>query len=449
MTQVTDNFEQLRQMQRTNDCGECGSELTIRVDKVSGVYELVCARFPLEHNQQNFQVAEPPGMLATRDGETAGQLGLARYMSNETEARRAILAVQTKFQAQNLTILESAYFLGEYFNRGVNPLVGEAVPAAFRNKDQRDRQIVLIETEQGVLSIAKRGDPARYVSTPNVQPIMDAEKREAICGDPKAHVWEAKGKIMVNDQMIDSAPTWGWVLSKDFDSPRMAQIAKDNLPNQARVRAIKRWTKENFPDSFSVVAEQYQRNTGGDYEGEDLVVHVIDQRLEVLPAAVQKATAAERSEATRTASALPSKPGEARASVDPATGEIMRCPVHDVEWRPTKYGEQHPVESGGWCKPNQAYSDILKALASDMNVDAAALNELMKAQYGGKTASKLTALELAQFVNGQRLLSTPAATEPDPAEETPAEEPESGASEEQGVSTGDPEQSQETMFPPS
>ncbi|GAJ07553.1 unnamed protein product, partial [marine sediment metagenome] len=76
------------------------------------------------------------------------------------------------------------------------------------------------------------------------------DMKQDVCGDPDAYFWVARGKLNIGGDIIETAPTYGWLKTSDIQTDKAKRTPKDYLPgNQARVRAIKRWVRETFPEA--------------------------------------------------------------------------------------------------------------------------------------------------------------------------------------------------------
>jgi len=119
-----------------------------------------------------------------------------------------------------------------------------------------------IISEDGWLSLAARACPDQWAGPPRTMRLeeylqmQDAYKdkpyaevkeiakeiKDDLCSDPNAYVWVAIGHRKDQEDTIG----YGWY-KKSEDG-----IVAKNLPgNQARVRAIKRWVREVFPEAKS------------------------------------------------------------------------------------------------------------------------------------------------------------------------------------------------------
>jgi hypothetical protein len=155
----------------------------------------------------------------------------------------------------------------------------------------------MITTEDGALSMAARGCPEEYEGAPATMPLLehlmmkfkdrpleDLEKMaertaKDLCKDPKAWVWVALGK---RRSATTVNPVYGTFTHDDWEKARKSSKPAGDLPgNQARVRAVKHWARETFPESREKMLEltrDVAQRTGGVPELDDYIdaeYHVI------------------------------------------------------------------------------------------------------------------------------------------------------------------------------
>ncbi|MBA7663446.1 hypothetical protein ES703_71488 [subsurface metagenome] len=89
---------------------------------------------------------------------------------------------------------------------------------------------------------------------------------ESLCGDKDAWLWKATGrtKDMAEGQ---TSTAYGYYTRREHKQAEDRRTPAATQPgNQARIRAIKRWVRENFPDCrqrmMDLTAEWYQRAEG-------------------------------------------------------------------------------------------------------------------------------------------------------------------------------------------
>ena len=107
---------------------------------------------------------------------------------------------------------------------------------------------------------------------------MAARTAEQLCGDPTAWVWVAVGKRRSADT---ANMAYGWYTHTEQEHD--ANLPAGHLPgNQARVRAVKRWVRETFPEARQRMLEYTStlnaRSTGVKEAQEwiDAEYHILD-----------------------------------------------------------------------------------------------------------------------------------------------------------------------------
>jgi len=157
---------------------------------------------------------------------------------------------------------------------GLDPLLGEIVPTVFRVDKGTKQVLVPIITEMGMGSLAARARPEAWNGPPSVELVTDQELREAVSGDPDAIVWKATGRRRDWEPGREYS-TYGWITRSQMAEAVEKKKPSGELPgNQARVRAIKRWIMEAYPESASIVrgmASQIKAESEGADEALDII----------------------------------------------------------------------------------------------------------------------------------------------------------------------------------
>jgi hypothetical protein len=166
------------------------------------------------------------------------------------EVGTALALVKIRFPRADLDDPSAALFLWDCVRLDLDPFLGEIIPVTFKNKDRKVVQPVL--TEDGWLSLAARACPERWIGPPITEPITDKEFKKELCDDEDAWVWKASGKTRDGTESI----AYGWLKRKEWEKAKAANTPAGELPgNQARVRAIKRWVRETFPEARKKMME--------------------------------------------------------------------------------------------------------------------------------------------------------------------------------------------------
>lgn len=263
-------YEEMKQIVATQVCAQCGGELTIRTNPETGTLEIWCPHNPDHHGY----VERLTYTQAFRRGEIvhpAIQSAIERKMilPGGQPVGVALSMIQTRFPRADMDEPSAALFLWDCVRLDLDPLLGEIFPATFKvkGKDNIEHKVVQpIISEDGWLSLAARSCAEAWAGPPRTMRLEEylqtqdayrekpyAEVKEIakeikadLCKDPEAYVWVAVGHRKDQEDTI----AYGW-----YKKSEEGVVAK-NLPgNQARVRAIKRWVREVFPEAKAKMKE--------------------------------------------------------------------------------------------------------------------------------------------------------------------------------------------------
>lgn len=243
-------FEDGKQILKNSVC-ECGHELTLCWGGFWGINSFVirCGTDP-QGNLPGHQAAKErttPTQVARR-GET--QLPPERKLGVlSTYPLTTLMAmIKSRFPRADLDDPSAATFLLDCLRLDLDPLLGEIVPVTFKDSKTNRKIVTPILTEDGWLSLAARAVPDKWAGPPICTPVTDPEFKKDLLGPDGADawVWKATGKTKDGAESV----TYGWLKRKEWDKAQERGTPMAELPgNQARVRAIKRWVRETFPES--------------------------------------------------------------------------------------------------------------------------------------------------------------------------------------------------------
>jgi len=265
-----EQWEEMKNIVATQVCAQCGGELTIRSNPETRALEVWCPHNPGHHGY----VERLTYTQAFRRGEEvhpAIQSAIERKMilPGGQPVGVALSMIQTRFPRADMDEPSAALFLWDCVRLDLDPLLGEIFPATFKTKarDGTEKKVVQpIISEDGWLSLAARSCAEAWAGPPRTMRLeeylqtQDAYKEKPytevkeiakeikadLCKDPEAYVWVAVGHRKDQDDTI----AYGW-----YKKSEEGVVAK-NLPgNQARVRAIKRWVREVFPEAKAKMKE--------------------------------------------------------------------------------------------------------------------------------------------------------------------------------------------------
>jgi hypothetical protein len=165
--------------------------------------------------------------------------------------------VQARFPRAELDDASAAVFILDCLRLDLDPLLGEIVPVTFRDKRSGRRVVAPVLTEDGWLALAARACPDMWLGPPSTEPVTDEAFKEALLGEDgrDAYVWKAVGRVRRGGESVETV-AYGWLKRREWQQARQQGTPAGELPgNQARVRAVKRWVRESFPEARARMKE--------------------------------------------------------------------------------------------------------------------------------------------------------------------------------------------------
>jgi len=278
---MVDDYEEMKQIVATLVCAQCGGELTIHTNP-EGKLEVWCPYHPDHHG---YVERETYTQEFRRGAEIhpaiRDKIERKMILPGGQPVGVALAMIQTRFPRADMDEPSAALFLWDCVRLDLDPLLGEIFPVTFKvkAKDGTEKKVVQpLISEDGWLSLAARGCVEAWAGPPRTMRLeeylqtQDAYKEKPytevkeiakeikadLCKDPEAYVWVAIGHRKDEDDTI----TYGWY--KTSESKKTTREGKEyeistparDLPgNQARVRAIKRWVREVFPEAKAKMKE--------------------------------------------------------------------------------------------------------------------------------------------------------------------------------------------------
>jgi hypothetical protein len=283
-----EQYEEMKKVAADNLCSVCAGQLTIHTNPEKKTIEVGCLNREHHGFIERQSYTQMQRVEATKAGVIVDQM-TKRMMPRGTTAedfQQMMASLTAKYPDIGLDIPSAALFLMDCYRLGLEPLVGqpEIVPVVF-GKGTNHAVVVEIITEDGYLSGAQRADPEEWDGPPKTMPLQDyllslpqhknrslediekIAKRQAkdLCSDEDAWVWVALGKRKSGTR--EDSPSYGWFNKTDMEEAKKRGVISSKLPgNQARIRAIKRWVRENFPEwrqkMLDMTSEWIQRSAG-------------------------------------------------------------------------------------------------------------------------------------------------------------------------------------------
>ena len=275
-------YEEMKQIVATLVCAQCGGELTIHSNADSGKLEVWCPYHPDHHG---YVERETWTQEFRRGGEVhpaiRDKIERKMILPGGQPVGVALAMIQTRFPRADMDEQSAALFLWDAVRLDLDPLLGEIFPVTFKvtAKDGTEKKVVQpLISEDGWLSLAARSCAEAWAGPPTTMRLEEylqtqdayrekpyAEVKEIakeikvdLCKDPEAYVWVAVGHR--KDQ--DDVATYGWYKASETKKKtregkeyEISTPARDLPGNQARVRAIKRWVREVFPEAKARMKE--------------------------------------------------------------------------------------------------------------------------------------------------------------------------------------------------
>jgi len=363
--EITDEqYEEMKKIVATQVCAQCGGELTIRTNPETGNLEVWCPHNP-DHHGYVERLTYTQAMRRGEEVHPAIRANIERKMilPGGQPVGVALSMIQTRFPRADMDEPSAALFLWDCVRLDLDPLLGEIFPATFKTKakDGIEKRVVQpIISEDGWLSLAARSCAEAWAGPPKTMRLeeylqtQDAYKGKPytevkeiakeikvdLCKDPEAYVWVAIGHRKGQEDTV----TYGW-----YKKSEEGVVAK-NLPgNQARVRAIKRWVREVFPEAKARMKEMTATwmERAGDVRDIRNVIeaeyHIVTEEPPPKPGVGEKTSEA----AKKVGAAAPTKP---------------KAQTEKVETSPTAEEKTETIEGDGFSIDLDWLNESLNAL---------------------------------------------------------------------------------------
>jgi len=273
--------DEMKKITQENVCGVCGAELQIHTNPEKATIEVGC----LNREHHGFIERTTYTQEFRRGGEVHPAIrdNIERKMilPGGQPVGVALSMIQTRFPRADMDEPSAALFLWDCVRLDLDPLLGEIYPVTFKVKDKDGNEKKVVQpliSEDGWLSLAARSCAEAWAGPPRTMRLEEylqtqdayrekpyAEVKEIareikvdLCKDPEAYVWVAVG----HRKNQDDVATYGWYRASESKKKtregkeyEVFTPARDLPGNQARVRAIKRWVREVFPEAKAKMKE--------------------------------------------------------------------------------------------------------------------------------------------------------------------------------------------------
>lgn len=262
-------WAEMKQMAQDYVCTQCGGELTVHTNAEKGTIEVGCLN--PEHHGWIERETYTQSMRRGEDIHPAIRATIERKMMPKEELGRAMNMLALRYPKAIVDAGTATLFIMDCMRLDIDPLISpaEAIPVPFKTTLQDGTikpTIQMVITEDGWLSMAARGCPDRWAGSPSVEVVNDKELAKSLCGDADAWLWKATGRTK-DMEPEQTSMAYGYYTHTEHENARNKKLPAATQPgNQARIRAIKRWVRENFAECrqnmMDMTAEWFQRAEG-------------------------------------------------------------------------------------------------------------------------------------------------------------------------------------------
>lgn len=269
---TTEEYEELRKITGSQVCAVCGGYVSIHTTE-DGYLEVWCPRngeLPAEEQHGGFAEQETYTQSLRRGAivHPSIQRNIERKMLINRPG--ALNLIKHRYPAVDWDNPSAGLFLLDCIRLSLDPFLGEIIPVSFsvtvKATGQKVTVVQPIITEDGYLSLAARACPNDWTGPPMTMRLEEylatqsqykdkpyeeikqiaADIKLDMCYDSEAYLWIAKGHRRDQEDVI----AYGW-----YKTAEQGKVAAGLPGNQARVRAIKRWVREVFPEAKSNMQE--------------------------------------------------------------------------------------------------------------------------------------------------------------------------------------------------
>ena len=279
MTQ--EKYDEMKQIKRDLVCSECGMDLDIYVIPERQSMRVGCV-VNKEHRgfieKESFTQAYRRGKEvhpAIRD-----KIERKALLPGGFDMGTALAMVKTRFPRAELDDPSAALFITDCVRLDLDPFLGEIVPATYYDSKSKRHIVQPIITEDGYLSMGARGCPEEWNGPPKTMRLEDylmtldehkgksyddikaiaKDIKKSLVKDEEAELYYAIGRRKGQSEDV-FAPGWFKTSeeTKETREGKQYETIGGKAPgNQARVRAIKRFIREVYPEAKAKMREMTQ-----------------------------------------------------------------------------------------------------------------------------------------------------------------------------------------------
>ena len=271
-----EKWDEFKNIAKNNVCAECDADLQVHTVPETAMVRVGCLN--REHRGWIEKTTLTQELRRGAELPLVVQGAIEKHMMPREDLNRAMNLLALRYPSSIQDPPTAALFIVDCQRLGLDPLIApaEAIPIPFRSKQPDGTvkiTVQMIITEDGYFSMAARGCPKEWDGAPANMPLLDyllslpehkgrpleevakiaARTAEELSGDKHAYVWVALGRRKSSTQLN---PVFGWYTQAERKDALTKKLpAGSNPGNQARIRANKRWVRENFAEARQKMIE--------------------------------------------------------------------------------------------------------------------------------------------------------------------------------------------------
>lgn len=275
-----EQWDEMRWIARNFLCAECEADLEVHTVPERGTIRVGCL-----NQEHHGWIEKETYTQAYRRGKEVHPMIRANIerralLPGGYDMGTALTLVKVRFPRAELDDPSAALFITDCVRLDLDPFLGEIVPATFYDSKSKRRVVQPIITEDGYLSMGARGCPEEWNGPPKTMRLEDflmtleehkgkpyddikviaKDIKRSLVKDENAELYYAIGRRKGQSEDV-FAPGW-FKTSEETKETREGKeyetIGGKAPGNQARVRAIKRFIREVYPESKAKMRQMTQ-----------------------------------------------------------------------------------------------------------------------------------------------------------------------------------------------
>ena len=232
-------------------CGECDSHLKVEFQADGGVRP--ACRMNTRH--AGYKMIETPMELADQSASIARIQESQEMRSPLVRQENTIAVIGEVAMKYQLSTNEANVFYAHFIRLGLDTFLGQIIPLVYKSKhDARRRTVIPFITKKGWSALASRSEPKEFLGPPTLYPVKDEDKAQWGYGAGDV-VYEAKGrKRSWPDGYEGGQIIAAFTVDEIGKAREYGQVSGTDTHQHCRVRAVRRWYEENYPDAAALVS---------------------------------------------------------------------------------------------------------------------------------------------------------------------------------------------------